>query len=306
MACLCTVGVGNTGVPGCAPIYGVPKKFILTPTYDDSGVKNSLDLTVTMDAAWLTTQLNAASDVRLYPLPDFENVVSERGESTFEEAGSGRKVFIKEGVRTLTGEIWGRQALPQLAGKIKNNRCVDVSAYLVDNEGNIMGQGDASNPDILYPIPLDSSSIDAIFDFSTDSTKQKLKVTVSWADSVKDEELYMIEDTTDFTFDALNASGLLDIEVAYSSISTTGFVANLFNRYSLKKASVDTGLIITDFALYNNTTAAAVVITSVTESPDGTYTFVIPAQTSADVMVLTPTKNGRDYTSVIASTILVP
>lgn len=306
MACKCDVGLGNTGLPGCAPIFNVPKKFILTQTLDSSGAKNFIDLSTTLDDAWLTTQLNAASDVRLYPLPSFENVVSERGESVFEEAPSGRRSFVKEGVRTLTGEIWGREALPQIAGKIKNSRCVDISAYLVDGNGNIIGTGDATDPNKLYPIKLDAQSIDAILMFATDSTAQKVNVSVSWDDTVKDEELYMAQDTTDFTFNALEADGLLDIHVAYSSITTTGFVADLFNEYSLKKALVDTGLLIGDFSLYNNSTASSIVITSVTESPDGTYTFVIPAQTSTDVLTLTPSKDGRDYADVIATDIVVP
>lgn len=306
MACTCDVGLGNTGLPNCAPITGVPKKFILTQTFDESGTKNFIDLSTTLDAAYLTTALNAASDVRLYPLPDFENVVSDRAESTFDEAPSGRKVFVKEGVRTLTGEIWGREALPQIIGQIKASRCVDISAYMVDGDGNIVGTGDATDPNKLYPIKLDAQSIDAILMFSTDATKQKINISVSWDESVKDEDLYMAEDGTDFTFNALEAEGLLDIYAEYSTISTTGFVAELFNKYRLKKAGVNTGLVIGDFALYNNTSASSVTITSVTELPDGTYTFVIPAQTSADVLVLTPTKNGFDYTNVIAATITIP
>lgn len=306
MACRCDVGLGNTGLPNCAPIFNVPKKFILTQTYDSSGARNFIDLSTTLDDAWLTTQLNAASDVRLYPLPSFENVISEKAESVFDEAPSGKKVFVKEGARTITGEIWGREALPQIAGKIKNSRCVDISAYLVDAAGNIIGTGDAKDPSKLYPIKLDASSIDAVLAFATDSTSQKVNVSVSWDESVKDEELYMAQDTTDFTFDALSSKGLLDICASYSSISTTGFVVELFNQYSLKMALKDSGLVIGDFSLYNNTSAASVTITSVTESPDGTYTFVIPAQTSADVMVLTPSKDGRDYTDVIATEITIP
>ena len=52
------------------------------------------------------------------------------------------------------------------------------------------------------------------------------------------------------------------------------------------------GAVLADFDLYNDTATASVVITSVTESPDGTYTFVIPAQTSADSMTLNLQKDG--------------
>jgi len=308
MACKCDVGLGNTGLPNCAPIFSVTKKLILVPTYKNDGTKNYIDLSVTLDDAYLTAAINNAnSDERWFPLPYFENVVSERAESSFEEAPSGRKAFIKQGTRTLTGEIWGKDALPQLIGKINEARCVAVSAFVVDLEGNILGIGDASDDTKLYPIKLDAQSLDAVYAFATDSTTPKVNVTLSWDDSEKDKDLYMIQDTEDFTFDALDTTGLLDVQVAYSSITTTGFVADMNYIYgSLKQLVADSGLLVGDFSLYNNTSAASVVITSVTESPDGTYTFVIPAQTSADVMVLTPSKDGRDYTDVIATEIIVP
>jgi hypothetical protein len=169
---------------------------------------------------------------------------------------------------------------------------------------------------------------------ATDGTTQKWNVTFTFSDSEKDEDIHLIQPGVDFTFDALASKGLLDICVAYSSItttgfeavlfneyglrkslnicvayssiSTTGFEAVLFNEYGLRKSLKDVGLVIGDFSLYNDTTAASVTITSVTESPDGTYTFVIPLQTSADSMTLTPSKDGRDYADVVATAIVIP
>jgi hypothetical protein len=305
--CKCEVGLGNTGTPACAPIASVLRKIVLVPTYDSTGAKNSIDLTATLDAAYLTARINDTdSTKRWFPLPDFENVTSERAESTFEEAPSGTRAFVRQGSRTLTGEIWGKEALPTLIGKIKEARCVSVSAFIIDGDGKVIGNGDAKSPDILYPIQLDAQSIDAIWMAATDGTTQKINVTFTFSDSEKDEDIYLIQPDVDFTFDALAAKGLLDICVAYSSISTTGFEAVLFNEYGLRKSLKDVGLVIGDFSLYNDTTAASVTITSVTESPDGTYTFVIPAQTSADSMTLTPSKDGRDYADVVATAIVIP
>jgi hypothetical protein len=305
MACKCDVGLGNTGLPNCAPIASVIKKIILVPTFDSTGARNYIDLTDTLNEAYLTAAINDTdSSSRWFPLPIIENVTSERAESSFEEAPSGRRAFIKQGTRTLTGEIW--EAYPQLLGKIKASRCVDVSAFIVDYDGNIVGISNISE-NRLYPIKLDKQSIDANLIFATDSTKQKLSLTFAWDDSEKDEEVYMLVADEDFTFDALAAKGLLDIYSEYSSISTTGFVAELYGQYGSRKSLItDSGLVAIDFTLYNVTTSAAIVITSVTESPDGTYTFVIPAQTSADVLRLTPSKNGRDYTNVVSNTILIP
>jgi len=38
--------------------------------------------------------------------------------------------------------------------------------------------------------------------------------------------------------------------------------------------------------LFNTTTNSAIVITSVTEAPEGTYAFLYPIQTAADVLRL--------------------
>lgn len=308
MACKCDAGLGNTGTPNCAPIASVTKKVIFVPTYKSDGTRNYIDLTTTLDAAYLTAAINnATTSERWFPLPYFENVTSERAESSFEEAPSGRRNFIKKGTRTLTGEIWGKDAQPQLIGKIEQTRCVDVSIFIVDIDGNIIGSGDVTDTGKLYPIRLDSQSIDAVLMAATDSTTQKIMVTMSFDDVEKDQDLYMLIADEDFTFDALDNNGLLDIYSSYSSITTTGFVANLYTSYgSLKDLIVDAGLVAGDFSLYNVTTASSITITSVTESPDGTYTFVIPLQASADVLRLTPSKNGRDYTEVVANTITIP
>jgi hypothetical protein len=304
--CKCDVGLGNTGTPNCAPIASVLRKIYLIPTFDDAGNKNVIDLSVTLDDAYLTARLNDDADKRWFPLPVFENVVSERAESTFEEAPSGTRNCVRQGSRTLTGEIWGKDALPTLVGKIKEARCVDVSVIIIDGDGKIIANGDVKDPNTMCPIKLDAQSIDAVWMAATDTTTQKLNVTFTFSDSEKDEDIYLIQPEVDFTFDALDAKGLLDICVVYSAESTTGFVADLYNQYALKKSLKDPGLVIGDFSLYNNTTASSIVITSVTESPDGVYTFVIPAQTAADVLTLTPSKDGRDYTDVIATDIVIP
>jgi hypothetical protein len=69
---------------------------------------------------------------------------------------------------------------------------------------------------------------------------------------------------------------------------------------------VDEGLLLANFSLFNTTTGLPVVITSVVESPDGTYDINFAAQSSGDVLRLTPSKNGRDYTEVIANLITIP
>jgi hypothetical protein len=91
---------------------------------------------------------------------------------------------------------------------------------------------------------------------------------------------------------------------AASSITTTGFVSKIDTIYGAKyDSAVFAGGVLADFTLYNETTASSVTITSVTEAPDGTYTFVIPAQSSADVLTLTFAKLGFYASSTLSITI---
>jgi hypothetical protein len=305
MACKCNVGLGNTGTPSCEPIATVAKKLVVVPTYDDSGVKNSITIGDTLDDAYLTSKINAVdASQRWFPLPIMENVTQERADSITETSGSGKIAFIREGARSFFGEMWKQS--PTFLGKLKEARCTDISVYVVDADGNVIGSC-PSDDGKLYPIAVDKDSWDVKMGSATDSTVQKVTLGFNWSDSEKDEYVSMITED-DYTFDVLNSKGLLDVSSVNSNEALTGFTVNLNTAYGSKATPIKVkGLIITDFTLAElSPTPGAIVITSVTESADGVYDFVIPAATSADVLELTPSKDGYSFTAVIANTILIP
>jgi hypothetical protein len=159
----------------------------------------------------------------------------------------------------------------------------------------------------MYPISVDNNSFDPRLVDATDAVVQKILVAFNFSDSMRDEYLAMITED-DYTFDLINANGLLDVSSANSAITTTSFTVTLSTAYGSKAAPVKVkGLVIGDFTLAElSPTPGAIVITSVTESADGVYDFVIPTATSADVLELTPSKDGFDFTAAIANTILIP
>ena len=107
MACKCDVGLGNTGLPNCQPIVSVAKKLIVVPTYNDAGSKNGILLTDTLDQAYWDARVNDAdASQRWFPLAAMENITHERAESIVETAGSGKLAFIREGVKSFSGEMW--------------------------------------------------------------------------------------------------------------------------------------------------------------------------------------------------------
>ncbi len=305
-ACECNESLGNTGVPGCQPLFKVTKKEIFVPTFDSTGARNSIDLTATFDQAFLDGKLNEAdASKRWYPTPIIENVVSERAESAFDEAPSGNKDFLKSGTRSESYEI--RNQSGAYKGQLDKARCFQVSKYVIDVDGSIRGMIDPNTTGFLFPIQIDNNSFDVNFNFQTDTTIGKLVVSYDYAQTEDDANLRMIAGS-DITANLLSASGLLDINSTVTSITTTGFTVKLETIYgSASNLIVDQGLVIGDFSLAElSPTPGAVTLLTMTESPNGTYAFTFAAQTSGDVLELTPSKSGRDYTNVIANTILIP
>ena len=305
MACKCDVGLGNTGTPSCQPIATVAKKLIVVPTYDSTGVKNSITIGDTLDEAYLTAKINAAdASQRWFPLPLMENVTQERAETITEVSGSGSIARIRDGVRTFSGEMWKQS--PTFLGQLLDAQCVDISVFVIDTDGNVIGSCPSADGK-LYPIAVDKNSWDARMAFGTDSTVQKVVLSFQWSDNEKDEYVSMLT-SDDYTFDILNANVLRDVTSENSAITTTGFTVTLSTLYGSKANLVKVkGLLLGDFALAElSPTPGAISITSVTESADGVYDFVIPAATSADVLELTPSKDGYSFTAVIANTITIP
>ena len=307
--CDCNASLLNSGVPNCVYIPNVTYKLLITPTFDSTGAKNFIDTTATLDAAFFTDLLNAGRSgatttdekKRVYPIGAFKNVEDVRGDDVTESFNDTSTAFIQEGSRTFTGLIIDRPS-PTLLGKMKSWRCAQISAYVVDIDGNIYGNGSESGK--LFPIRLDSETWSPKFMKTADATVAKLQLDFTYSKDEADEDIKMIlaDETTP---DVRDLTGLIDVNAgAASSISTTGFVTELsFDYGSAVNAQTFKGAVLADFDLYNDTQTSAVVITSVTESPDGTYTFVIPSQTSADSMTLNLQKDGFDMTAL---TVVIP
>lgn len=304
MACKCDVGLSNTGTPTCEPIATVAKKLIIVPTYDSTGAKSSVTIGTTLDQAFLDAKINAALAAdRWFPLVTMENVTQERAESITETSGSGKIAFIREGSRSFFGEMWKQS--PTFLGKLKSAKCVDISIFVVDADGNLIGSCPSADGKI-YPIAVDKDSWDVRMSSATDATVQKVTLGFNWSDNEKDEYISMLTED-DYTADFLGSKGLLDVSSVISNESTTGFTATLSTAYGSKASLVKVeGLLAGDFTLFNVTDTASVSIISVTESSAGVYDFTFSAETSSDVLRLTPSKNGYDFANVIANTILIP
>lgn len=302
-SCKCNVGLSNTGTE-CTPLMAVQKKIVIVPYYDNAGNINEIDLSSgPFNQAFFDARVNDVDrDQRWFPLPEMKNIVDERADDIFEEFEDNTRAFIQQGARTFTGLMIAQT--PQLLGKLRSVRCVEIGIFVVDKDGNLIGS--EINAGFLAPIRLDKESFSARLMKTTDTAVQKISVTFNFHINENDEDLRMIS-SEELAYNVANLRGLLDISADYSSITTSSFVATLKTDYGTPLNPVlDKGLVIGDFALYNVTDALSVAISSVVESPDGVYTISFPVQTALDVLRLTPTKNGRDYTNVVANLINLP
>lgn len=304
MACKCDVGLGNTGLPNCQPIASVAKKLIVVPTYSDAGAKNGILLTDTLNQAyWDAAVNNADASQRWFPLPTMENITHERGDSITEEAASGKLAFIREGVKSFFGEMWKQS--PAFLGKLKEARCTDVSVFIIDNDGNIIGSC-PTDDGYLYPIQVDKDSWDARTVEATDSTVQKVSLGFNWSDDEQDEDIRMVT-SDEYTGNVIGMKGLLDIvgkDGAADATSDT-LTISLETIYGSKANPVKIkGLAIGDFTFLAG--GASVTPISMVET-NGTYVFTfsdgdLVATQSAYVTVV---KNGYDSTALSALEIVI-
>lgn len=263
LGCNCNAGLSNTGRPNCVPIQSVTSSFIMVPIRANDGTFNRIDLTAPVPV-WddLVNEVDASK--RWFPLPAFENVELPKADTQFEEANSGRMVFLRQGKRSFTGELWAEDSTPTFLGKLQTNRCVDFGIYIVDVAGNLIG---SKVGDFLYPIPVDNPSWDPKFMFATDTTTQKIMIGFDFDRLFDESTMYMITPTeAGLNFNDLK--GLVDVnfvDVIENANTDLTFDLKLdfgtaYNPVMFKGGQLS------DFELFNNTTSTIETITGVVEN----------------------------------------
>lgn len=307
--CDCNAGLGNTGRPGCFPIAAVAKILVLQSMKKDDGTLNFIDTTAApYDQTFFDAQINNADPFeRWYPTPELKNIVDERGDPITETFEDATIVKIQNGARTFVSFAPGMT--PEFLDSISGNGCVDLGAYVFDKSRNIIGNG--RDAEKLYPIRIDRNTWDVRLVKGTDTTIQKVALNFQWSQLERDEDIRMITPNNFAAgVDILVLEGLLDVNVTYSAISTTGFRATLKTNWGDQVNPIGVpGLIQTDFSLAEITPVpGAVTILTFDEVAglDGVYDFTFGAETPGDVLRLTPVQNGFDFAVVAVTDILIP
>ena len=305
--CSCTTGVKNFGQPNCVGILERPEKLAFVQTFADDGSANTITTSDTINDAFVSGKINAAKDSRWFPTGVINQVNDTRGENnTFEI--DGFEINVSEGVRTMVFTVIDG-ASPQVAAAFNSLGCRDMSFYTWSVTGQIGGNDRIA--DELRPFRIKKKTMQAIYQPPNKENETPAMVMVQFAisDLESDSNIAYIDPGTganDVQVDITSYTGLIDVTMnAATAISTTGFTVDIdyiygavFNKTPWK------GGVIGDFSLEEiSPTPGAIAITSVTESSDGVYDFVIPAATPADVLRLTFSKTGFEATGTIDITI---
>ena len=303
--CSCTSQYKNSGQPSCVgALIQAARKIILVPRYKNDGTANKITVPATLNQAYFDALINNADrSARWYPLPKFVNVEMAKAESTYETFNDGTKKLIHEGVRTFKGLLPAIQ--PQYLSVLKSGNCTDMAAYIVDKSGKLVGYSNGEE-NVLYPFPLNANTMNAVYMWATDSTGSNIDFSFEFDVDMKDEYIAQI------SADDLTSVNLLDLEGLYNAVKSqtstgqTSMVFKLYTEYGTVATPIAIeGLVAADFALYNVTDSAAVTVSTCTESPAGTYTLTYASQTLGDVIRITPSTTGIDFTDVIAATATV-
>ncbi len=288
----------------CRTLMAVEKFEIWVPEFDSSGVANKISKAdAKLLASWVAKINASGNSNKFYPLPFMDNIVDERADDVFESLDSGANINVKQGDRDFTGFF------------IQEPNCIlsEVEAwqsagtwgkYVIDKDGNILYKYCSTDPLYIFPIMVDDKSLSAQLIKPTYSTSMKHKVSYRYRQTEQDGDIRVLA-AKDLDFDPLTSAtfkGLVNVMASYNSISTTGFKATLTDCFDCPI----TGLIASDFSI-TDSAGSAVVITSVAEAGvTGVYTFVIPTQSSAEVLTLIGSKTGLNFQNVKAKTILIP
>ena len=308
-SCDCNVTLSNTGTPGCMPIQDVAKRLILVPMFDSSNVANRITVASIPTDSAIDALINQADDKkRFYPLPEMENVTNERGDPISEDFPSGKNVKIRNGVKTFTGQMLSLGG--DYAKQIEGFGCSNMGAYIVDSQGNLIGDG--SDPAYLAPLSIDQETWDVRTMDTTDTTIAKIQLGFQWSISVKDSDVRMLL-ASDFLTDVdwLAYDGLLDLSgTVVGTVTTTTASMKITNGFgSLANPGTAKGLVIGDFVLTEITpTPGAVSISNVLESPKGTYALTYASSASGDKLELSidSATLGFDDTALKTAFITIP
>lgn len=307
--CECGAPLSNLGHE-CTNPFGVAAMLVFVPTVDSAGLANGILKTQTLDKTYFDSMTNHADPTkRWYPSPKFKNVVDTRAEAKFWEADDQSVEFVSEAARKFMALITQKSGTgataPAMKKQIDSARCSDGLSVFIFSEGRQILVKDSADGLSVLPIEIDAQSVYAGFVKSTKDQNQHLALSFNFAATEDDGNLKTIECSEIDGYDILTMRALLNGCYILKSQTVSTLKIQIVTGFGSAKNPVTVdGLVVGDFKssktgtaskIYNQTDNTDVTITSVTESPDGTYLLGFAAQTLGDVLIPYAEKTGYDF-----------
>ena len=290
--CACSGSLLNTGTPNKQRVVASGVKLIAVRMKADDGTENNILSSDVIDQAFVDAKINNDDDSkRWFPIGEFKNQEDVRADPLTESFSDGSTIITQQGLRTYLG--WLINYSPAYLGALESFKCQSFGLFAIDDCGGITGSLNVAGT-ALRPIRVNEKSWNPTYVKATPTVSAKVQLSFEFSQLEKDKSLRTIAED-EITADLLDAEGLLPLKAAISAEATTGFVAAItvdFDIFFDAEKEKVIGWVLGDFALQNKTTNLPITITSVTEAPEGTYTFVIPAQSAGDVLELTNVKTS--------------
>ena len=293
------IGAPNTGVTNCAETIKKTVGEFMVRTYANDGTPNVIDLTSTSPID-LDAKLNHVDpSKRWYPITDIKGFAIDPSETKYKTHPDDSKEFLHSGIYTAKGVLAFGQPAPLQGQLVKANCGAPWSFFGITIDGSVYGEKIGTN---LHPIQM--RAFDPKGMFAKDDSNAEIELNFDLDVEFQYGRLRQLS-KANFTASPLDAKGLRNANIAYTTAGQTSSVVSITSDYGQANVVQDVhGLVLADFELLNKTTGLAVTITSVTENPNVSYTSGYASQTVGNVLELSLVINTKKFegkaTKVIA------
>ena len=280
--CTCGDVHGNTGTPNCSQLIKKALGLGVLSMVKGNGDLNRIGLTTLGSFAFDELLSESDRTARVYPITELRNVTHPDEAEQYATDSAGGKIEVRDVVYRFACEKW--EVSPVYVQKLKNGKCNRNGVYLFNADGLVGLRRDQ----YLYPIEIKAYA--PKYSHATDADPSKLMLSFDYAQNTNVGELWLIS-WAELGLTINDIKGLIDLNYTETSAPVDGGT-NTTVSYSLttdygygnpETQNVD-GLVMADFTAFNVTTGLSISLVSVTETPDVDYAFVMPSQTTADVI----------------------
>lgn len=249
----CVASLGNTGLSNCLDNLGYDAMLIWTTESFEFANEAAAILEANWDSA-----INAGT---VFPFPIFDAVEPAIEDNVKQDLPTGVSLFVREG--KYGGKGMMQVALCNLANLRTFNE-VQGRAFIVTGDGQVFG----TSPDGVIFKGFKLSEFHVSMLKGTDgTTKRMVELDYQFKNT---SEMADYPAVPTLAWDPLTLTGVVDVTVAVSGTPTTTSLVVTVARNCDGEAV--TGLVAGDFAVLDSS-ANAETPDTVTESPNGTYTF---------------------------------